>query len=153
MSAAWTKRKVTIYPKAMSETKSARKSDYDQFSMQTWLSARYAEVAASSAARQTASRRYRGATADLERPAPFRPIPSRERRTVTAGLKYADFHQITRSQTVISPPASQGEIEAICFALIDQVFPIAKGIRLLGVTLSSLVVSADFGAGQLRLAL
>ncbi|WP_349236279.1 hypothetical protein [Bosea sp. AK1] len=64
-----------------------------------------------------------------------------------------DFHQITRSQTVISPPASQGEIEAIRFALIDRVFPIAKGIGLLGVTLSSLVENSDFGAGQLRLAL
>ena len=74
-------------------------------------------------------------------------------RTVTLKVKYADFHQITRSQTFISPPASQGEIEAICFALIDQVFPIAIGIRLLGVTLSSLVENSDFGAGQLRPAL
>jgi DNA polymerase-4 len=74
-------------------------------------------------------------------------------RTVTLKVKYADFQQITRSQTVISPPASQGEIEAICFALINQLFPIAKGIRLLGVTLSSLVENSDFGAGQLRLAL
>ncbi len=37
-------------------------------------------------------------------------------RTFTLKVKYADFHRITCTQTVVSPPASQGEIEAICLA-------------------------------------
>lgn len=74
-------------------------------------------------------------------------------RTVTLKVKYADFQQITRSQTVITPPEGQVEIEAICSALLDQVFPVSKGIRLLGVTLSSLVEISDLGGGQLRLAI
>jgi DNA polymerase-4 len=74
-------------------------------------------------------------------------------RTVTLKVKYTDFQQITRSQTVITPPEGQVEIEAICAALLDQVFPASKGIRLLGVTLSSLVARSDMGGGQLRLAI
>ncbi len=72
-------------------------------------------------------------------------------RTVTLKIKYADFQQVTRSHTVASAPKSEGEIEAICFALLDQVFPTAKGIRLLGVTLSSLGEKAANDGGQLRL--
>lgn len=72
-------------------------------------------------------------------------------RTVTLKVKYADFQQVTRSLTVVSPPESEAEIAAICIALLGQVFPSAKGIRLLGVTLSSLGGSAASESGQLRL--
>lgn len=74
-------------------------------------------------------------------------------RTVTLKVKYADFQQITRSQTVAVPATDQSEIEAICFALLEQIFPVSKGIRLLGVTLSSLAETSDLGGGQLRLAI
>lgn len=74
-------------------------------------------------------------------------------RTVTLKVKYADFQQITRSQTVAVPATNQSEIEAICFGLLEQVFPASKGIRLLGVTLSSLAETSDLGGGQLRLAI
>jgi DNA polymerase-4 len=51
------------------------------------------------------------------------------------------------------PAADQSEIKAICFSLLAQVFPVSKGIRLLGVTLSSLAEKSDLGGSQLRLAI
>ncbi|MGE0521680.1 MAG: hypothetical protein AB7O60_01425 [Variibacter sp.] len=59
-------------------------------------------------------------------------------RTVTLKVKYDDFHQITRSKTCDAPVATQDELEQFSFALLEAVFPVTKGIRLLGVTLSSL---------------
>lgn len=59
-------------------------------------------------------------------------------RTVTLKVKYADFQQITRSHTGFSPVASATELERLSQALLAPLFPLAKGIRLLGVTISSL---------------
>ncbi len=59
-------------------------------------------------------------------------------RTVTLKAKYADFQQVTRSRTDETPIATQSIIEAMMDALLESLFPINKGIRLLGVTLSSL---------------
>jgi DNA polymerase-4 len=59
-------------------------------------------------------------------------------RTVTLKAKYADFQQITRSRTGEAPLATQAETEAIVFVLLESLFPVSQGIRLLGVTLSSL---------------
>ncbi len=59
-------------------------------------------------------------------------------RTVTLKVKYADFRQITRSRTGPASIATQAELEQLAFALLGPVFPATKGIRLLGVTLSSL---------------
>jgi DNA polymerase-4 len=73
-------------------------------------------------------------------------------RTVTIKAKFADFQQVTRSRTDVVPVASRAEIETIAFALLEPLFPVAMGIRLLGVTLSSLAAEAEAGAGhQLRL--
>ncbi|MEO8557548.1 MAG: DNA polymerase IV [Rhodospirillales bacterium] len=78
-------------------------------------------------------------------------------RTVTLKVKYTDFQIITRSRTVPIPVARVGEIEAIGFALLGGVFPIDKGIRLLGVSLSSLEreaqIEADDETDQLRLSI
>jgi DNA polymerase-4 len=73
-------------------------------------------------------------------------------RTVTLKVKYADFHQITRSKTNDAPIASQGELEQFSFALLEAVFPVPKGIRLLGVTMSSLGEDS-YSEDQLRLSL
>ena len=72
-------------------------------------------------------------------------------RTVSLKVKFADFQQVTRSQTVGSPPESASAIEAICLSLVDQVFPLTKGIRLLGVTLSSLEGKSPRVVSQLPL--
>ncbi|WP_246022519.1 DNA polymerase IV [Pararhodobacter zhoushanensis] len=69
-------------------------------------------------------------------------------RTVVVKVKYADFQQITRSRTLSVPLASAAEMEALSFALLDPVFPVAKGIRLLGVTLSTLSGEDDEAATQ-----
>jgi len=72
-------------------------------------------------------------------------------RSVTLKVKYADFQIITRSRTEASPFGSAGEVVATVQALLDPLFPTAKGIRLLGVTLSSFTDEAANGsAGQLQ---
>src|SRR5262249_59861489 len=57
-------------------------------------------------------------------------------RTVTLKAKYADFQQVTRSRTADDPLGTQADVEGIVFALLVSLFPVSKGIRLLGVTLS-----------------
>ncbi len=59
-------------------------------------------------------------------------------RTVTLKVKYADFQQITRSRTGQALFSTRAEIEQLSHALIEPLFPVTKGIRLLGITLSSL---------------
>ena len=59
-------------------------------------------------------------------------------RTVTLKVKYADFQQITRSRTGQALFSTRAEIEQLSYALLEPLFPVAKGIRLLGMTLSSL---------------
>lgn len=64
-------------------------------------------------------------------------------RTVTLKVKYADFQQITRSRTLSQPVASEAEIAEIVETLMQPLFPVTRGIRLLGVTLSSLGEEAE----------
>ncbi|AJY48280.1 DNA repair protein [Martelella endophytica] len=64
-------------------------------------------------------------------------------RTVTLKVKYADFQQITRSRTVGQNMRSASDIAGIANVMLTEVFPIQKGIRLLGITLSSLGESSD----------
>ena len=59
-------------------------------------------------------------------------------RTVTLKVKFSDFQIITRSRTLHVPVGSAEELTQISHALLEGVFPIPRGIRLLGVTLSSL---------------
>jgi DNA polymerase-4 len=59
-------------------------------------------------------------------------------RTVTLKVKYADFQQITRSRTLAAPVAGASEIAEVTGSLLSALFPVEKGIRLVGVTLSSL---------------
>ena len=58
-------------------------------------------------------------------------------RTVTLKVKYANFRQITRSRTLIAPVTGP-VMEETALALLQPLFPVAMGIRLLGVTLSTL---------------
>jgi DNA polymerase-4 len=64
-------------------------------------------------------------------------------RTVTLKARYADFRQVTRSRTVEAPVGSRGEVEVLVSALLEPLFPVSQGLRLLGVTLSSLAASIE----------
>jgi DNA polymerase-4 len=74
-------------------------------------------------------------------------------KTVTLKVKYADFNQVTRSKTVAAPLQTIGDLEEVVGLLLAPIFPPRKGIRLLGVTLSSLERQISEIAPQLRLAL
>ncbi len=75
-------------------------------------------------------------------------------RTATLKAKYADFKQITRSRTVEVPLASRAMLEGIVSELLEPLFPVSRGIRLLGVTLSSLEAGTELRESrQLRLPL
>jgi nucleotidyltransferase/DNA polymerase involved in DNA repair len=66
-------------------------------------------------------------------------------------LKYADFSQVTRSRTGTAPVSSHGELEQVSLALLEPLFPVPRGIRLLGVTLSALNEELAQANAQLRL--
>ncbi|MBY5348486.1 DNA polymerase IV [Rhizobium leguminosarum] len=72
-------------------------------------------------------------------------------KTVTLKVKYADFSQITRSKTVLAPLPAIADLEDVVNLLLAPIFPPRKGIRLLGVTLSSLEGRAPAAEPQLRL--
>jgi DNA polymerase-4 len=59
-------------------------------------------------------------------------------RTVTVKVKYADFRRITRSRSTVALIDTQADLSDIAQSLLDNLFPSLKGIRLLGVALSSL---------------
>jgi DNA polymerase IV len=61
-------------------------------------------------------------------------------RTVTLKVKFANFHQITRSRTGQTQIGTRSELEQLGNALLEPLFPVAKGVRLLGISLSSLAV-------------
>ena len=61
-------------------------------------------------------------------------------RTVTLKVKFANFQQITRSHTGQMLIRARSELEQLGNALLEPLFPVAKGVRLLGVSLSSLVL-------------
>ncbi|WP_188908104.1 DNA polymerase IV [Aureimonas endophytica] len=59
-------------------------------------------------------------------------------RTVTLKVKFADFQQITRSQSVPLAVSNRAELERLGLGLLQPLMPVAKGVRLLGITLSAL---------------
>jgi DNA polymerase IV len=58
-------------------------------------------------------------------------------RTVTLKVKFANCWVITRSRTGQMPIGTRGELEQLGYALLEPLFPVARGIRLLGVSLST----------------
>jgi DNA polymerase-4 len=73
--------------------------------------------------------------------------------TVTVKIKYADFRQVTRSRTLPAMITSQETLRKVSIDLVRTVFPPAKGIRLLGVTLSSFENTDRSASTQLDLGL
>jgi DNA polymerase-4 len=74
-------------------------------------------------------------------------------RTVTVKIKYADFHQITRSRSSVAPIGSRMALADIDLELLRAHFPPALGVRLLGVTISNLETTEPKGRTQLALIL
>jgi DNA polymerase-4 len=74
-------------------------------------------------------------------------------RTVTVKIKYADFQQATRSRTLPATVTSQETLRDVSIGLVRTVFPPAKGIRLVGVTLSSFERPDSTSPEQLELGL
>ena len=76
-------------------------------------------------------------------------------RTVTVKVKFADFHQITRSRSFPTAIAGRDLLRRASVELVRTLLPISKRVRLLGVTVSNFDrVSVDtddelplFGAG------
>ena len=64
-------------------------------------------------------------------------------RTVTLKVKFANFQQITRSRTGQMQIATRGELEQLSNALLEPLFPVPRGVRLLGISLSSLVEESE----------
>jgi DNA polymerase-4 len=66
-------------------------------------------------------------------------------RTVTLKVKFANFRIITRSRTGQMPVRTRSELEQLGDALLEPLFPVVRGIRLLGISMSSLAAEE---AGQ-----
>jgi DNA polymerase-4 len=57
-------------------------------------------------------------------------------QTVTVKIKYADFRHVTRSRTMPAPVDTRDQLQQVSISLVQSVYPVSKGIRLLGVTIS-----------------
>jgi DNA polymerase-4 len=72
-------------------------------------------------------------------------------RTVTVKLKYADFQQLTRSRTSLGLITDKLLLERVSRELLASLYPLTKGVRLLGVSLSNLELSEEPAGRQLML--
>jgi DNA polymerase IV len=73
-------------------------------------------------------------------------------RTLTLKVKFADFQQITRSRSVDDAIDSLSDLERLSLGLLEPLLPTRKGVRLLGISLSSLTEAQATGR-QLSLVL
>jgi DNA polymerase-4 len=74
-------------------------------------------------------------------------------RTVTLKIKFADFRIITRSRSRLMPISDRSTLASISDELLTAQFPMRKGVRLLGVSLSSLCADAGEVDTQMTMAL
>jgi DNA polymerase-4 len=74
-------------------------------------------------------------------------------RTVTLKVKFADFRIITRSRSIGAPIADRAALASISTELLAAQFPMPKGVRLLGVSLSSLTAGTTDDSPQMTLEL
>jgi DNA polymerase-4 len=72
-------------------------------------------------------------------------------RTVTMKIKFSDFQVITRRQSFPAGVSSRREMEDISLGLLARLCPVGKGVRLLGVSLSTLVLETPHQHTQMRL--
>ena len=77
-------------------------------------------------------------------------------RTISIKLRYSDFRTLTRARTLPAPVSDAPTLIEVALALLAPLEPVEQGVRLLGVTLSSLGDGEDelhVTAEQLALAL
>lgn len=72
-------------------------------------------------------------------------------RTITVKIKFADFIQVTRSKSYSSLITMEDEIQKIALELMASVFPLRKGVRLVGVTVSNFDIKIEDHKSQLSL--
>ncbi len=72
-------------------------------------------------------------------------------RTVTVKVKFADFHQVTRSRSFSASVTRHDLLRQASVELVRTLLPTAKGIRLLGVTVSNFDEPPADIAGELPL--
>lgn len=72
-------------------------------------------------------------------------------RTVTVKIKYADFQQVTRSRSQPIVVMTREHLRQAAVDLVRSVFPAAKGIRLVGVTVSNFAEVPERDGGQLAI--
>jgi DNA polymerase-4 len=72
-------------------------------------------------------------------------------QTVTVKIKYADFRHVTRSRTLQAPIVTRDQLHEVSIALVQSVYPVTMGIRLVGVSISKL--STGTASEQLELGL
>ncbi len=72
-------------------------------------------------------------------------------RTVTLKVKFGDFTNITRSQSFSQPISDEASFRAAGQTLLGRLFPVPKGIRLLGLGLHALVDGDETAPRQLPL--
>ena len=72
-------------------------------------------------------------------------------RTVTLKVKFADFQIITRSRSSVTPISDRSTLASMTAELLAAQFPMSKGVRLIGVSLSSLADDSAVDIGQMNL--
>ena len=72
-------------------------------------------------------------------------------RTVTLKVKFADFQIITRSRSSVTPISDRSTLASMAAELLAAQFPMSKGVRLIGVSLSSLADDSAEDSGQMNL--
>ncbi len=64
-------------------------------------------------------------------------------RTITLKLKYNDFQIMTRARSLTRPVTERADFARIAAELLDEQLPLARPIRLMGLTLSNLEQDAE----------
>jgi DNA polymerase IV len=72
-------------------------------------------------------------------------------RTVTLKVKFADFQIITRSRSSVTTISDRSTLASMTAELLAAQFPMSKGVRLIGVSLSSLADDSAVDIGQMNL--
>src|SRR4051794_32275977 len=72
-------------------------------------------------------------------------------RTVTVKIKFADFHQATRSRSFRTPAVTREQILRASLELVRSVFPLTQAVRLVGVAVSNFPEASPMPNDQLPL--